>query len=418
MRGPLTVAQVAEALGTSPQTVRALLRKGQLLGEQRPWGSRYVWEVSSEGLDDFLSTYGRLDGHRRSPQPVPVATPDAVGPLEPVPPAPTPPREELGEPPPGRDDDPIAEQHVDRRPFVLRPRGRATVAVVVLGLPLLLAYAVVRTVPDALWFDELGQGQVFRGFVEAKIEFRLLVAGVAAVFIWINLLVACADTSVVRRRAGLLALGAAALVAGTFFASAVAAALADLSPVAASPALRRARPGARQGRRLLRLHAPLRGPGLGPPPVARRRGRGVRRGGPRRTRHRGPATASRDVPGAAAPRRTGSRVPARGRVEAVARALPARAAAARPPRQPFLRRRGIRRRPRPHSSSDGPRLRRRSAGRRQRRHAVRRAAGRAATGAQALRGHGCTGGGGCGHRPDRGPRARATVRRRPQPAVE
>ncbi len=216
MRGSLTVAQVAEALGTSPQTVRALLRKGQLRGEQRPWGSRYVWEVSSEGLDDFLSTYGRLDGHRRSPLPVPVATPDAVGPLEPVPPAP------LAPPPTGQDDDTFAEEHVDRRPLFLRPRGRATVVVIVLGLPLLLAYAAVRTVPDVLWFDELGQGQVFRGLVEAKIEFRLLVAGMAALFIWINLLVACADTSVVRRRAGLLALGAAALVAGGFFGTAVA----------------------------------------------------------------------------------------------------------------------------------------------------------------------------------------------------
>ena len=227
MRGPLTVAQVAEALGTSPQTVRALLRKGQLRGEQRPWGSRYVWEVSPEGLDDFLSTYGRLDGHRRSAPPTPAAAPTVPAtPAAPAP-APAPPStgsREYADLPAEPDDDTIAEQeqHVDRRPLFLRPRGRATVAVVVLGLPLLLAYAAVRTVPDALWFDELAQGQVFRGLIAAKIEFRVLVAGTAAVFIWINLLVACGDTSVVRRGRGILALAAAALVAGSFFASAVA----------------------------------------------------------------------------------------------------------------------------------------------------------------------------------------------------
>src|SRR3954452_18372284 len=36
--GDLTVAQASEALGTSPQTLRTMLRKGQLRGEQQPWG--------------------------------------------------------------------------------------------------------------------------------------------------------------------------------------------------------------------------------------------------------------------------------------------------------------------------------------------------------------------------------------------
>ena len=50
----LTVAEAAEALGTSPQTVRALLRKGELAGRKRPWGSRYVWVPSRAGVDYFL----------------------------------------------------------------------------------------------------------------------------------------------------------------------------------------------------------------------------------------------------------------------------------------------------------------------------------------------------------------------------
>ena len=74
----LTVAEAAEALGTSPQTVRALLRKGELRGRKRPWGSRYVWVPSRAGVEDFLSEHGRLDGQRRRPQRTPV--PDETSP--------------------------------------------------------------------------------------------------------------------------------------------------------------------------------------------------------------------------------------------------------------------------------------------------------------------------------------------------
>src|SRR5262245_46657603 len=70
MRADLTVAETAAALGTSPQTVRALLRTGELRGQKRAWGSRYVWEISQEAVDEFLDEYGRLDGRRR-PRPAP-----------------------------------------------------------------------------------------------------------------------------------------------------------------------------------------------------------------------------------------------------------------------------------------------------------------------------------------------------------
>ena len=66
METEFSVAEAAEALGTSPQTVRTLLRKGELRGEQRPWGSRFVWVVPREAVDAFLAEHGRLEGRRRS----------------------------------------------------------------------------------------------------------------------------------------------------------------------------------------------------------------------------------------------------------------------------------------------------------------------------------------------------------------
>ena len=222
MRGGLTVAEAAAALGTSPQTVRALLRKGQLRGEQRPWGSRYVWEVSPEGLAEFLSQYGRLDGRRRSPAPPPVEQPEEETARHPAPATVVLPPEPDSEPHAEEDDD-LEEQRAAARPLLLRPRGRATAALVVLGLPLLLVYGAVRTVPDALWFDELGQGEVFRGLVAAKAELHALVGGVVAVFVWVNLQVAGRGTWLVRRRSGVLALVAASLVVASLFASSAAA---------------------------------------------------------------------------------------------------------------------------------------------------------------------------------------------------
>ncbi len=218
MRGGLTVAEAAAALGTSPQTVRALLRKGQLRGEQRPWGSRYVWEVTPDGLEEFLSQYGRLDGRRRSPAPALVVAPPEAAAPEPEPATDVPPPEAPAEEPV----DDLEEHRSAGRPLLLRPRGRATAVLVVLGLPLLLVYGAVRTVPDALWFDELGQGATFRGLVAAKAELHALVGGVVAGFIWVNLYLAGRDTWLARRRSGVLALVAASLVVASIFASSAA----------------------------------------------------------------------------------------------------------------------------------------------------------------------------------------------------
>jgi excisionase family DNA binding protein len=43
MSDDLTVTEAADALGTSPQTVRTLLRNGELRGRKQPRGRRYVW---------------------------------------------------------------------------------------------------------------------------------------------------------------------------------------------------------------------------------------------------------------------------------------------------------------------------------------------------------------------------------------
>src|SRR3954451_19019830 len=152
----LTVDEAAAALGTSPQTVRKLLRDGELTGRKQAWGSRFVWIPSRKGVDEFLSQHGRLEGRRRK-------RPSAVA---------------------------------SRAPFFLGPRRRATVIVVVLGFPLLVFYVSAQILPDALWFHELGQLDVYRRIAAAKAGLWLVTAGTVAVFIGANLVVAAARAGV------------------------------------------------------------------------------------------------------------------------------------------------------------------------------------------------------------------------------
>lgn len=62
----MTVTETAEVLSTSRQTVRTLLRSGELHGRKLPRGTRFEWRVGRKEVSDFLSTHGRLDGRRRS----------------------------------------------------------------------------------------------------------------------------------------------------------------------------------------------------------------------------------------------------------------------------------------------------------------------------------------------------------------
>jgi uncharacterized protein len=215
----LTVAEAATALGTSPQTVRTLLRKGELRGRKRPVGARYVWEVSGEGVDEFLSTFGRFDGGRRSKSATRAEQRDRTASSTDLAEAPS---GEGHEPPDAESSQDAPDTPPpDRRPFVLRPRGRATVVVVLLGVPLCLAYVAARVFPGALWFDELGQVDVFGQALAAKVELFVLVAGTVALFIGANLALAFRRTEVVQTRSGLFVLVAASLVTGSLFGSAV-----------------------------------------------------------------------------------------------------------------------------------------------------------------------------------------------------
>jgi excisionase family DNA binding protein len=184
----LTVSEAADALGTSAQTVRRLLREGELRGRRQPWGKRFVWVPSRKGVDEFLSQHGRLDGRRRVPSAI--TRPTVPAPRRPV-----------------------------ERPWFLRARPRAALLVVLLGSPLLLFYASARILPAALWFDELGQLDVFRRIAAAKTAIWILAAGTAAPFVALNLLVAVSIAAVARRRSVTLALVAASLVVGSSIAS-------------------------------------------------------------------------------------------------------------------------------------------------------------------------------------------------------
>jgi uncharacterized membrane protein (UPF0182 family) len=184
------VAEAADALGTSPQTVRRLLRDGELRGRRQPWGDRFVWVPSRKGVREFLSQHGRLDGRRRSRPRAPAPARAGPAPAQPA-----------------------------RRPWFLRPRGRAAVVVVALGSPLVLVYAAVQIAPGALWFDELGQLDVFRRIATAKAELWLLVAGTAAPFFALNLFVALSRAGVARTRSVTLAAVTASVVGGTSIAS-------------------------------------------------------------------------------------------------------------------------------------------------------------------------------------------------------
>jgi uncharacterized membrane protein (UPF0182 family) len=212
MRDDLTVAEAAEAIGTSPQTIRTLLRKGELRGRKQPKGKRFVWVPSRRGVDEFLSQYGRLEGRRRSrgsqaPQAEEaVEFVDVIGDVEEPP---------LSEPLPLES----MATSSDQLPLLLRPRVRATAFILVVGFPLISVLVAAQILPDALWFDELGQLDVFRGVLAARLTLYVLVVGGVSLFVGANLAIAAWRADIVRSRAVGLAIPAASLVVGTFFAA-------------------------------------------------------------------------------------------------------------------------------------------------------------------------------------------------------
>ena len=222
MLDDLTVAEAAEALGASRQTVRTLLRTGELKGRREPWGRRYVWVPSRKGVDNSFPertsrwtpppTYShrsdaRRDGHGRIAlsllEAPPVGSADGVT---------QPPHDPYA----AAWDDAGARPH----PFFLRARGRATLFLVVVGLPLVLVYVAAYFFTDALWFDEIGQLSVFGRTVAAKTELYVLAGGVAAFVIGANLTAAVSRTRITWTRGTKAAVAAVSLVTGSYFASA------------------------------------------------------------------------------------------------------------------------------------------------------------------------------------------------------
>src|SRR4029453_2752696 len=130
MRDDLTVTEAAEAIGTSPQTIRALLRTGELRGRKQAKGKRLVWVPSRKGVDEFLSQYGRLEGHRRSRASQAQPAEEAVEFVEVTVDV---------EPPPLSEPLPLESTATrsDQWPLLLRPRVRATAFILVVGLPLI-----------------------------------------------------------------------------------------------------------------------------------------------------------------------------------------------------------------------------------------------------------------------------------------
>jgi uncharacterized protein len=236
MPDDLTVDEAADALGTTPQTVRTLLRKGELRGRKQPWGSRFVWVPSQKGVDEFLSQNGRLDGRRRRPLGSVAVLHETVGPVTLATASQAPPIGSAGSPlqdlpparapgaltPPPHDPSRYASDRVApaRRPFFLRARGRATVFLVVVGVPLILAYVVAHFLGDALWFNELGQLNAFGRIVVAKAELYILGGGTATIVIGANVATAVSRANVAWTRGTTVAVAAVSVVAGSYFASA------------------------------------------------------------------------------------------------------------------------------------------------------------------------------------------------------
>ena len=237
MADDLTVEDAADALGTTPQTVRTLLRKGELRGRKQPWGSRFVWVPSRKGVAEFLSQYGRLDGRRRrhpgsvaaldeTVEAVTFATTVQAPPIDSA----GTPSHELPPPPgvPGAVTPPRQAPYryeperisTASRPFFLRARGRATVFLVVVGIPLLLASVAAHFFTDFLWFSEMGQLSVLGHTVEAKAELYILAGGTAAVVIGANLATAVSRANVAWTRGATVGVASVSVVAGSYFASA------------------------------------------------------------------------------------------------------------------------------------------------------------------------------------------------------
>jgi uncharacterized membrane protein (UPF0182 family) len=103
-----------------------------------------------------------------------------------------------------------------------RPRERATLVVVLLGVPLLVVFAVARILPDALWFDELGELGVFARVQFARVALFILAGGAAGLLLWLNLAFVLPRVDLPRNRVAPSVAAAASLITASYFASSAA----------------------------------------------------------------------------------------------------------------------------------------------------------------------------------------------------
>ncbi|GAA1476539.1 hypothetical protein GCM10009623_09850 [Nocardioides aestuarii] len=213
----LSVAEAAEVLGTSPQTVRTLLRKGELRGHKRAWGAREVWVVDEDSVVAFLDEFGRLDGARRRP---------GAHPTPPVQTSAPPTAEPSAEPEAPHDlgwedlSEPVEGELPGRaRPLLLRPRVRAAAVLLVLGTPVLAAYVSARVMPTSLWYAELGQQDMFRSLVTQRLAIHLVVLAVASVFLGANLAASFVGSSTPRSTGRSVATSVVTVVVANLFAA-------------------------------------------------------------------------------------------------------------------------------------------------------------------------------------------------------
>ena len=162
-------------------------------------------------IDAFLQEPGT------SPAETPVPAPPTTAPSPSTPTVGPSPAPRLPRPAPDLDV-PSHPLHPEK-PYFLRPRGRATAIVVVLGVPLTLAYLAARFQTDALWFDELGQRDVFTNTLAAKAQLFVIAGGVAALVFGTNLALALRGVNVTLTRGVGAAVAGVSLVIGSYFGS-------------------------------------------------------------------------------------------------------------------------------------------------------------------------------------------------------
>jgi uncharacterized membrane protein (UPF0182 family) len=79
-----------------------------------------------------------------------------------------------------------------------------------------------QVLPNALWFQEIGQADVFARAAAARTALYLLVGGIAGIFFAANLLIASGNSALAKSRVGRVVLIAVSLVCANLFGSAAA----------------------------------------------------------------------------------------------------------------------------------------------------------------------------------------------------